>query len=99
LTLLPVGCDKWWIIRQPEPAVFAFGTKPIGETTLKRVIANYPNSADKHIVLDGFQYGFREKYDGLPLLSKSKHLAWVLLSFRCIGTILIIYISQSSCST
>jgi hypothetical protein len=24
--------DKWWIIRQPEPPVFAFGTKPIGET-------------------------------------------------------------------
>jgi hypothetical protein len=32
---------------------------PIEVEALKRVIANYPNSADKQIVLDCFQYGFR----------------------------------------
>jgi hypothetical protein len=37
LTLLPVGCDKWWIIRQPQPAVFAFGTKPIGDALLAKI--------------------------------------------------------------
>lgn len=37
---------------------------PIKVEALKRVIANYPNSADKQIVLDGFLYGFRVQYGG-----------------------------------
>ena len=49
---------------------------PIKVKTLKRVIANYPNSADKHIVLDGFQYGFREKYDGPRLPFNCKNLVF-----------------------
>jgi hypothetical protein len=47
---------------------------PIKVEALKRVFANYPNSADKQILLDCFQYGFRVQYDGPRLPFNCKNL-------------------------
>ena len=49
---------------------------PIKVEAIKRVFANYPNSADKQIVLDCFQYGFRVQYDGPRLPFNCKNLVF-----------------------
>ena len=49
---------------------------PIKVEAIKRVFANYPNSADKQILLDGFQYGFRVQYDGPRLPFNCKNLVY-----------------------
>ena len=47
---------------------------PIKVEALKRVFANYPNSADNFFLLYCFQYGFRVQYDGPRLPFNCKNL-------------------------